>query len=756
MDQPFSFKVGIEPPKPATEKFGRYRLFKQIAAGGMGEIFLARSTSLDGFEKNLVIKRILPNVGANERFISMFLDEARVSMSLSHQNIVQVFDFGETDGRYYIAMEHVYGSDLRTILKQPGIQGRGLPPGLALYIISEACKGLDYAHQRRGRNGEPLNLVHCDISPDNILVSFDGAVKLTDFGISKARGQITEHEEGMVIGKFAYMAPEQAIAGAVDARTDVFACGAVLWELLVGKKMYAKGLEESQQDYMKRIATASVTKPSEHNKGIAKRFDRVVMKAVALRPEDRYQSAREMSTDILEVLRWKYRQVDSYSLQSFMEELRPQLNVIGFEHLDPAGDRGRPSLRPGARSIAPPRVSVPPPPNVPETFVPGPDLLQAAEDFRANPSLWEIARMGEICSSAAQISNAIACYRIAAVKFAQHGLLAQSLLCSKLMLEQRGTAELEREIGTYPSLIGRTDERILPYLFRTGGQVEEILAELVVTSFNTTEVPFEEPPPLVAHLGGDGFAQLAKLAPMRRFDAEDRIVIQHDVGKTMYLILSGRALVYLTKSSGDRIYVASLTAGSFFGENSFFSGAPRSATVEATEEVALIEIDMPLYERAMRGHPEAAGILERFYKERIVDSILAQSSTFGLLSGSERKKLLAHFTLQTFEPGSRIIQQGAPCKQLYLVKSGLVDILGNDGEKEKYVTTRGAGTILGELAVVTGGMSANSVVAKEVVEAFVLSSDDIEAVLSKSPGEKRHWMRVAAVDAHLKMRASDH
>src|SRR5215470_9572336 len=247
------------------EAFGRYRLLRRIAVGGMGEIFLARSTSLDGFEKDLVLKRILPVHSASEHFVSLFLDEARISMSLSHENIVQVFDFGETEGRYYIAMEHVHGCDLRTLLRLPGIAGRGIPFGLALYIMREVSKGLDYAHNKRGRGGQPLHLVHRDISPDNILISLHGGVKITDFGIAKARGQTTELQPGAIVGKVHYMSPEVAGAKPADARSDIFSSGAVLWELLTGSRMYEQG-QQSNEEFFDRIRRGRFDPPSKHNR----------------------------------------------------------------------------------------------------------------------------------------------------------------------------------------------------------------------------------------------------------------------------------------------------------------------------------------------------------------------------------------------------------------------------------------------------------------------------------------------------------
>jgi serine/threonine protein kinase/CRP-like cAMP-binding protein len=742
------------------ESFGRYRLLLRIAVGGMGEIFLARSTSLDGFEKDLVLKRILPVHSANEHFVSLFLDEARLSMSLSHQNIVQVFDFGETDGRYYIAMEHVHGCDLRTLMRLQRVAGQGLPPGIALYIIREVCRGLDYAHNRRGRRGELLHLVHRDISPDNILVSLHGGVKITDFGIAKARGQISQQSEGAIVGKVHYMAPEIAAARPADRRSDVFSCGAVLWELLVGHRMYEQG-EESNSSFFDRIRRGQIDRPSEHNREVPRRIEKVVMRALAVDPDDRFDSARDLGNELNELMISKYRDSDSYQLQAFLAELKPDLKIIGFDDIEetgpiaPSAPRTSPTPMPSIKSELPSAASAAPkePPTVAQapagepTPTPSeppaqaPAALKGLEDeFKARPSVWLIVEMGDACRAALQASNAVSCYRVAAVKFAQHGLLAQSLLCAKLMLEQRG--DLLAEVSTLPALVGKSNEAILPYLFRSGGEVEERLAELIATVSARKRAP-DEPPVLLAHLGREGFAQLAKLAPLCRYAPEERIVVQGDKGGAMYLVLAGRVLVQVKRPSGERVNVASLQPGDFFGENSFFSGAPRNATVEAIEKACLIEIDPPLYDRVMSGNPKAASVLSRFYKERIVDRILATSSTFGILAPSERREVLVRLKLTTFDRGTELMRRGLPCEAIYLIKRGNARVSGGAQE----VMNLGPGTVLGEHAAVAGGPSSVSAVAGQDFEAFVLKAADLSLLLARQPAKREAWLRAAKPDA---------
>lgn len=722
----------------------------------MGEIFLARSASVDGFEKDLVIKRILPARTQDEHFVSMFLDEARVTMSLSHPNLVQVFDFGQTDGRYYLAMEHVFGCDLKTLLKIPRLAGEGFPPGIALYIIRGVAKALDYAHKKRGRNGELLNLVHRDVSPDNILVGFEGGVKVTDFGIAKAKGQLTKLQAGMIIGKVNYMAPEVANGEPGDPRSDIFSCGAVLWELLAGRQLYDRG-GEADYEFFERVRAGRFERLSDVKRDTPRRLDKLVMRALSIDPDDRHEDARELVNELQEILTSKYRDCDDYALRSFLAEHRPELNIIGFDELDlsPPAVASRPTTKPITAPVAPPPdESVAMPAAKPdaekhaeETVVHGPmsqpppeELDAIAAEFKAKPSVWSLVKMAELCAAAAQKGNALSCYRVAAVKFAQHGLLAQSLFCAKMMIEQRSTNDVVLDVSMLPTLVGKSDERVLPYHFRTGGDVEELLAELIGNAKSGRKVT-ADPPPLLANLGRDGFAQLAKLAPLQRFEAGKYIVTQGESGDTMYLLLNGRVIVHVTKANGERINVASLAPGDFFGENSFFSGAKRNATVEAVEDAALIEISPSLYQRVMSDNPKAASTLSRFYKERIVDHILATSSTFGLIGAPERKELLSRLVLKPFPKGTTLIARGSPCEELYLIKRGSAEISREGEEKSVYL---GPGKILGERAVVEKTPVNFTAVAGENFEALVLKGRDLLAVLQRKPERIEAWLRASS------------
>ena len=223
-----------------SEPFGRYQLLKRIAGGGMGEVFLARQAGIQGFEKLLVIKTLLPHLTENQEFVEMFLDEARLAAKLSHPNLISIFDLGEVEGVFYIAMDYVHGEDLKRLWKQAYHAKRTIPTPIAARIVADAAAGLAYAHRLSAADGSPLNLVHRDVSPQNVMVTFDGVAKLVDFGVAKSQVQREQTRDTAVKGKLCYMSPEQCLGRSIDRRSDVFALGAVLYELISGRPLFLR------------------------------------------------------------------------------------------------------------------------------------------------------------------------------------------------------------------------------------------------------------------------------------------------------------------------------------------------------------------------------------------------------------------------------------------------------------------------------------------------------------------------------------
>jgi len=253
--------------------------------GGMAQIYLARE---EGDPQLLVIKRILPHLAENEEFVQMFLDEARIAARLDHPNIVQIFDLGSQDDSFFIAMEYIHGEDLRRIWKAAERGGQLIPVPLVCRILSEACAGLDHAHKQLDASGKPLNIVHRDISPQNILLTFEGRAKVVDFGIAKAADQATETRSGVLKGKYSYMSPEQAAGQRVDRRSDIFALGVVLYELLTGVRLFKRANDIIT---LQAVAECDITPPSQLNARVPKDLDPVVMKALARDPAHRYSEA---------------------------------------------------------------------------------------------------------------------------------------------------------------------------------------------------------------------------------------------------------------------------------------------------------------------------------------------------------------------------------------------------------------------------------------------------------------------------------
>jgi serine/threonine-protein kinase len=275
---------------------GKYQLLRKLASGGMAEVYLAKAAGPQGFEKTLVVKRVLPHLAEDPTFVEMFFSEARLAALLNHPNVVQIFDFGESEGAYFLAMEYIDGLNLRTLCKRAHAAGMLLPVQLCAKLLSHVCEGLAYAHTFVDPGtGEPLRLVHRDISPDNILVSAHGAVKVVDFGIAKAANQLHRTRTGIVKGKIAYMPPEQIQNKPLDARADIFALGVVLYELLSGQKPFEA---TSEVGMMQAILYQPPVPVGERRADVPETVRNILGRALAKERDERYGSCRELQADL--------------------------------------------------------------------------------------------------------------------------------------------------------------------------------------------------------------------------------------------------------------------------------------------------------------------------------------------------------------------------------------------------------------------------------------------------------------------------
>lgn len=303
--------------------FGKYVLLERINVGGMAEVFKAKAFGVEGFERLVAVKRILPSIAEDQEFITMFIDEAKISVQLTHANIAQIFDLGKVNDSYFIAMEFVHGKDLRAIFDRARKRGEAVPVPMACYTAMKICEGLDYAHNKKDAAGRELNLVHRDVSPQNVLISYDGETKIIDFGIAKAAGKAGRTQAGILKGKFGYMSPEQVRGLPLDRRSDIFAVGIVLYELLTGERLF---VGESDFSTLEKVRNVEIMPPSTYNRRIPEELEQIVLKALAKDVDDRYQTAMDLHDDLQSFMYtsgnfFSRKDLSAYMRKAFADEI---------------------------------------------------------------------------------------------------------------------------------------------------------------------------------------------------------------------------------------------------------------------------------------------------------------------------------------------------------------------------------------------------------------------------------------------------
>ena len=380
---------GDDQPAAAPIRLGRFELTERIGVGGMAEVFRAAVRGPEGFRRELVVKRVLPELTARPRFVQMFVNEAKISALLTHPGIVQIFEFGEADGAYFIAMESIRGLTLRAVLTKLRQQRRTMPVVAAAEIIREVLVALDYAHNLADGEGRPLEIIHRDISPSNVMVTDGGTVKVLDFGIARAADLVADDEGLVVKGKIAYLAPEQIACGFIDRRVDVFAVGCVLSELLTGRMLF-----RAQNDLQKKIELLAqpTQPPSAWNADVPPALDAIVLKSLERAPDDRYASAAEMLVDVENYLA-AFRSSSRAVLRLVRSLAEPAAEGEGTSAAaDARAQASAPTVVPsGARTQASlnataPLASGPTASTLPERFVTTPDVTSSRVLSRSGPS----------------------------------------------------------------------------------------------------------------------------------------------------------------------------------------------------------------------------------------------------------------------------------------------------------------------------------------------------------------------------------
>ncbi|ATB40686.1 serine/threonine protein kinase [Cystobacter fuscus] len=344
--------------------FGKYLLLERINVGGMAEVFTAKAFGVEGFERILAIKKILPTMAEDDEFITMFIDEARISVQLNHANIVHIHELGKHEDTYFIAMEYVPGRDLRTILERYRRRKEIMPTAQAVFLASKICEGLDYAHRKKDARGQDLNIIHRDISPQNILISYEGEVKLIDFGIAKAANRSQKTQAGILKGKFGYMSPEQVRGLPIDRRSDIFAVGVILYEMLTGERLF---VGESDFSTLEKVRNAEVPAPRQFNPNIPAGLEKVLMKALSGEADTRYQWGSDLQEDLMRFLLAGDAIYSSKHLSAYMKEVFAEDILREAEKMERYASIERPE-------------------QIEATGVTG-DMLRAARKPQAGPSL---------------------------------------------------------------------------------------------------------------------------------------------------------------------------------------------------------------------------------------------------------------------------------------------------------------------------------------------------------------------------------
>ncbi|AEI69068.1 serine/threonine-protein kinase [Corallococcus macrosporus] len=353
-------------PKRQPIPFGKYLLLDRINIGGMAEVWRGKQFGASGFERLVAIKRILPNIAEDDEFISMFIDEAKISVQLTHANIASIYELGNIVGSYFISMEYIPGKDMRAIFDRCRKKGEPAPVPLVAFCVSKMCEGLDYAHRKKDGMGRDMNIVHRDISPQNVLISYEGEVKVIDFGIAKAAGKATKTQAGILKGKFGYMSPEQIRGLPLDRRSDVFAIGVCLYEMLTGERLF---VGDSDFSVLEKVRKAEVPSPSTYTRRIPEALERIVLKALAKDVDERYQYASELGDDLQRFLItsdtiFSRKDLAQYMKSTFAEDVeREKQRLLDYADIKPP--EGMQAALEAASFNSPIQPSAPPPAPVP-------------------------------------------------------------------------------------------------------------------------------------------------------------------------------------------------------------------------------------------------------------------------------------------------------------------------------------------------------------------------------------------------------
>jgi serine/threonine protein kinase/CRP-like cAMP-binding protein len=698
--------------------FGRYELMQLLAIGGMAEVYLARSLT-GAIERRCVIKRVLPRYSTSRQFVSMFIDEARITIGLDHPNIVRLYDFGQVEGAYYMALEYVEGCDLVDVLRAQKARGEGIAAPIAAFIAREALRGLHHAHALQDHRGRPMGIVHRDVSPQNIFLGWDGSVKIGDFGIADARNKLTRTVHGTVKGKFSYMSPEQAAGGALDGRSDVWALGVVLWEMLVGGRLFAG---ESHADTMSRVLEAPIVAPSEMRRNVPAELDDIVLSALRRPLADRYASAGAMA-DALDG--WLARNpCDAIQLEAFLASLE----LGGGEEPRQRGRLCTP-VQDGATVALPDDAR----------------LRRLHLDLRKEKNIWTLVDIAERHAELGEVTAALSAIRTAAAVFAHRGLLVPAICALQSLRTLMTDAELDADLARLATLRAHNRDALRSVIREVdpAGFFQHVqdAEPKGLGAERTDETLVMGASPLFGKVTPEDFRRLATVAVIEERPAGAVIVQEGERGDSLYAIGRGRVLVHARPRVADgaelapfeeqRVYVASLAEGEFFGEFSLLTRSPRSATVEAATDVILLRIDRDSLDDMLLGDASFREPLVDFYKERVAELLLAKNPLVSHLPPESRRRLLVRSEWRRYRDEQLIVREGDDDGAVFFVMGGEVEVFHDEDGFPVFLDKLAEGQIFGEMAALRGGRRSASVRAIGDVELLAIDGRALSEVLGE-------------------------
>ncbi len=702
------------PRVTAPIPFGRYELRELLAVGGMAEIFLARAR-LGGIARTCVIKRILPEYSTSRPFVSMFIDEARITIGLDHEHIVKLLDFGQVDGAYFMAIEYVDGFDLVEVLRIVKARNEGLPPLIAASIARCITAALAAAHEARDHRDQPMQIVHRDVSPHNVFLSWTGAVKLGDFGIASARNKLHQtNVPGTVKGKYGYMSPEQAAGTRVDGRTDVWAAGVVLWEMLVGARLFAS---ENPVDTIRRVNEMPVPAPSERRPGVPRELDAIVLSALR-RPLALRTSTAALMRD---------------ALDSFIADHAGPADLAAFWPtlgLTPQTTRsGRARSRATHDAVNRPST---------QTSDLGDEALRALhEELRTRQDLWTLVDIGERHLALGQRSQGLDAIRLAAAIFAHRGLLVQAVCACHALRPFVDAAAFSTELEALAKLRGHDRLRLAAHLQTLENRgLLSLVQEIDPTGLgveHTEQTHAHDLTPLFGVVIVADFVRLASLVRVERKPQGATLVREGERSDALYALGRGRVVVStavvdddgFAADPGSRVSVASLSEGEFFGEFSFLTRSPRSATVEAASPVVILRIDRAAVDE-LGADPSFSEPLHEFYKERVAELLLAKNPIIGALPADIRRGLIQHAQLQRFHDGDAIVTEGESADDIFFVLQGEVEVHRTQEGIPVFINKLHEGQFFGEMAALMNTPRSATVYAMGPVELLALRRADLQ------------------------------